>query len=223
MNKMQIFIKKYLTPYLLQCRTYNPLLETEGITPVPPTSRELEMLVSYLLKNGVDFAIVGSVAVARYLELMTLTHNVGFPDGLEDQLWSATQDIDFFVSQSLPPLPKGWKRDIKSIGVASWISPSGGYVDFLMAGHRFPDSNATPKKIEKDPESINTGWPIADITSLFLLKLNSFRDKDLFDLVVLAHKVGISEDQLRKRSLNETQTNNLETVRMWLEHGDLLK
>jgi hypothetical protein len=64
---------------------------------------------------------------------------------------------------------------------------------------------------------------IADINSIFLLKLNSFREKDLFDLVVLTHKVGIPENLNKKYSLNETQLHNLETVKMWLEHGDLLR
>ncbi len=67
----------------------------------------------------------------------------------------------------------------------------------------------------------NNNWPIADLTSPFLLKLNSFRDKDLFDLVVLANKVGIPH-QLKNKTLNETQRNNLETVQLYLEHKDLL-
>ena len=94
-------------------------------------------------------------------------------------------------------------------------------MDFLIAGHRFPDGNEVPRNIEKDKNSTNNNWPIADLTSLFLLKLNSFQDKDLFDLVVLANKVGIPH-QLKNKTLNETQRNNLETVQLYLEHKDLL-
>lgn len=104
----------------------------------------------------------------------------------------------------------------RKIGLISWISPSGGYVDFLVAGHRFPDNNINPMKIGVDVKSMEAGCPIADVASLFQLKLNSFREKDLTDLVALARKVGIPREIYRFK-LNKTQQDNLTLVDLWIK------
>lgn len=174
----------------------------------PPAVEEIQTLISYLRTNKLDPIIVGALAVVSYLQ----------PVG---EYFRQTEDVDIFITQSPPSPPPGWTRDRKSVGVPSWISPTGSHVDFLIAGHQFPDGSEVPKNIEKNRNATNN-WPIADLTSLFLLKLNSFRDKDLFDLVELANKVGIP-DPLKNRTLNETQRNNLETIRLYLQHKDLLK
>ena len=89
-------------------------------------------------------------------------------------------------------------------------------MDFLMAGHMFPCGRKNPQKIDKDPKSEAMQCPVADIASLFLLKLNSMREKDLTDLVELAQKVGIPKT-LKNQSLNEVQKENLQLVRLWIE------
>lgn len=203
---MKKITKESLIEYLNHSRN-----QTSKDITVPPTGKEVEELVSYLKAQGLDPIIVGSVAVVGYLQLSN--------QELRKEKFRRTGDIDFFVSKALPNPPLGWRRDQASIGVTSWISPSGGYVDFLVAGHRFPDNNQNPKEIGKDPESIKDGWPIADLTSIFLLKLNSYREKDILDLVALAQKAGIPESNLRKQRLNETQSNNLELIQLWIKQG----
>jgi hypothetical protein len=117
-----------------------------------------------------------------------------------------------------PNPPNGWRRDGKSIGVISWISPMGGYVDFLIAGQNFPDNNKNLKKIGKDPESEKMGCPVADVLSVFLLKLNTYRNKDLQDLINLALKIGIPKE-IERQVLNPTQKDNLTIIKLWLAHN----
>jgi len=179
---------------------------------IPPTSKEVEELISYLRSKDIDPIIVGSVALITHLKLNS--------QDLKDH--NPTKDLDLFISESplarLPPPPPGWSRDREAVGVVSWISPKGGYVDFLIAGHCFPGQSKIPKKITKDPEFEKMGCPVADICSLFILKLNSSREKDLLDLLSLSRKVGIPKE-LKKHTLNEIQRENLSLLQLWLEHS----
>lgn len=173
---------------------------------VPPSVKELENLIQYLQSKGVNPIIVGSLAIAHHLKVTKEK---------VDKSFRATEDLDLFVSTNLPSPPFGWKRDQKSIGLISWISPSGGYVDFLVAGHRFPDNHINPQKLGVDKDSMEAGCPVADIAALFQLKLNSYRTKDLTDLVALAREVGIPKE-LRLLRLNQTQKDNLQLVDLWI-------
>lgn len=201
MSQTKDFINKYLTAYLKHSR-----VESKGH--FPPTERETEELIIYLRHNGVDPIIVGSVAVVKHLNPTS--------DDLNKGKVRPTTDLDLFISSALPIPPPGWRRDLKSVGVISWISPSGGYVDFLVAGQRFPD-NQNPKKIGKDPESEKMGCPVADMVSIFQLKLNSYREKDTLDLVALARKIGIPKN-LDTYALNSLQRDNLTIVKLWIAH-----
>lgn len=203
---MKSLTKENLIEYLKHSRN-----QADGTSKVPPNGKEVEELISYLRENGLDPIIVGSVAIVSHLRLTS--------QELKNQNFRHTVDVDFFVSKMLPNVPLGWRRDMQSIGVHSWISPTGGYVDFLIAGHRYPDNNQNPKEIGKDPESLKIGWPVADIVSLFQLKLNSYREKDILDLVALARKVSIPEKHLKMLKLNETQLNNLELIKLWIKQG----
>lgn len=202
MNKTQSFIKQYLTPYLLQCRTYNPLLESEEITPVPPTSRELEMLVSYLLKNGVDFAIVGSVAVARYLELTK--------EDIHLRNFRPTHSLEVLITNTLPSPPKGWRLDEESM---RWFSLKNSHVRFVMSADIFPQEE---RNIGKDPESVAMGCPVADLLTLFKMKLNSDRVKDMSELVTLIRKVGFP-DNLESQLWSANQVKRLELIKNGLK------
>lgn len=203
-------IWRYLSNYLEHCRNNRPQGEDIQTDHIPPTGREVQDLISYLKNKGLEPVIVGSVAVIKHLNLASNDFNSGD--------FRNTQDLDIFVSQQLPSPPPGWSRDMASIGLTSWISPSGGYVDFLVAGHIFPDRHRNPQKVVKDPESASMGCPLADVVSIFKMKLNSNRTKDLTDLVAIACRIGITKD-LEKEPLNSTQKENLEAVKLWVEHG----
>src|SRR5262249_36510929 len=120
-----------------------------------------------------------------------------------------------FVSKepSLPPL--GWKQD-KNSKELSWISPSGGYVDFVISGKTRKDGSKNMEKVGKDPESAAMGCPVADLQTVFVMKLNSDRGKDISDLLSLARRVGIPNN-LEKEELNSTQVKNLELVKQWVK------
>lgn len=199
MKQVSDFVDKYFKGYLKRCRS-DP---SKGVH-IPPTAQELCDLMSYLQEEGVDPVIVGSAAIIKHLN----------PSRLSDDKFRLTQDIDIFISNVLPDPPAGWRRDSKSIGVNSWISPTGGYVDFLLAGQPLPDNHRIPSRIGKDSESSDMGCPVADVVSIFLMKLNSYRDKDLTDLVLLARKVGIPKS-LRTGRLSREQRDNLNLVEIW--------
>lgn len=194
--------------YLTRCQSRNVLAEGETATHVPPTAAEVRALLSYLRAAGVAPTIVGSVGVLHHLRNSS-------------EEFRPTVDLDLFVPVSheilrrLPP-PKGWKVDRESIGVISWISPGGGYVDFLTSNYEFPGGERTPRAVATDPGS-DPDYPVASPVELFRLKLNSMRTKDVSDLVSLARSLGkVPTDQELGR-LNDTQRENLELVRTWFK------
>lgn len=193
-------ITDLITEFLRRSR-----VKRERTEHIPPTGQEVEELISYLREKGVDPVVVGSLAVISHLDIAS------------QSVVGPTKDLDLFISEQLPDPPPRWRRDARSIGLISWISPSDGYVDFLVAEHRFPDNSRNLKTIAKDPRSEMMGWPFADLLSLFLLKLNSPRPKDFTDLLLLAKKVGIPKDLERQR-LDDQQRENLELIRLWIKH-----
>lgn len=204
MTKAKDFIKTYLSDFLRKSRD-----DLKNNAYIPPTGKEVEELIVYLQEKGVDPVIVGSLAVIKHLKQKG--------NDFDDNSLAKTKDIDVFVSSSLPAPPHGWRRSTESVGVISWISPTGGHVDFLIAEQRFPNNLKNPKKIGKDPESILMGCPVADLRSIFELKLNSDREKDLQDLLILARRLGIPKD-LQPSLLNQTQRDNLEIVTLWIKY-----
>lgn len=197
--------RKKIDTYLKHCRSD---IE-KGKQHIPPTTREIDNLISYLNEKDLNPIIVGSLAIVQHLNFSL--------QELEREDFRPTEDIDIFVSSLPHAPPSGWRRDYQSIGVISWISPSGGYVDFLEAGQKFPDSQKNLTKVKKDPNSENMGLPTADLSSLFQLKLNSSRVKDIQDLIFLSERVGIP-DEIEKKNLNELQKENLAFIRLWLEN-----
>ena len=107
----------------------------------------------------------------------------------------------------MPTLLYGWKVDPSAIGLVSWISPSGGGVDFLHSGDELPDGRVVPQAV---PITDSLEFPIADLSSIFKMKLNSFREGDIKDLSILAKKCGIPE--LGK--LNKQQKENLDYLKI---------
>jgi hypothetical protein len=191
--------------YLRQCRVRNTLVENDKVH-VPPAPDEVQDLLKYLKTNGVSAAIVGSVGVLHYVK--------------DEANFRPTVDLDIFVHKTAEDFrkispPQGWSIDKASPGVISWISPSGGYVDFMTSGHEFPGGSRTPSRIAVDPSSKD--YPVATAVDLFKLKLNSMREKDVTDLIGLARAIGgiPSEQQLGR--LNQTQRENLQLVQQWFK------
>jgi len=196
--------KSLIDSYLDQCQVRNLLVESEKTTHVPPDSRETRALMDWLKSQGVDAVIVGSVGVLHYVQ--------------DPKNYRPTVDLDLFVRLSEKEMakiqpPKGWARDKESPGVISWISPSGGYVDFLTAGHVFSDGAKNPKSIEADPSSKD--YPVAKAVELFRMKLKTMRDKDLSDAMSLARAIGGIPTDEELGDLTQTQEENLGLVRQW--------
>lgn len=172
---------------------------------VPPSTKEIQWLLEYLKANKCHPVIVGSSALLRHLELT---------DAEIAKDFRPTADVDIFVHNPLPQIPTGWKKDYESVGVDSWIAPSGGVVDFLLAGHEFPAGPKYPANIAVDPISDASGLPVAAIKDLVGLKLNSDRAKDLSDLLLLAQAGGFPSEM---KGLNRKQKENYAFVMQWLQ------
>ncbi len=189
--------------YFAMCRRRNSFVSDDGH--VPPAANEVEELIEYLRSARVSPVIVGSAAVLKHLNLN---------DQDIDRDFRPTSDLDIFVRSQLPDPPPGWRQDPEAVGVVSWISPSGGYVDFMQGGMEFPSGAKYPTNVAVDEHSLSTSYPVAQVTDLFRLKLNSDRAKDLTDLLALARKVGVPSNL---GPLNEAQKQNLEVIKLWLK------
>jgi hypothetical protein len=188
--------------YLAQCRVRNAAEDEDSH--IPPTAEEVVELFAYLKDYGIQPAIIGSTALLRHMG-----------DDIDIKKdFRPTADLDIFVNRAPPKqLPDGWRVDTEAVGVPSWISPSGGYVDFLQGGHEYPSGRKNPKTIEIDNTS--TDFPVGSLKTMFRLKLNSERMKDLLDLVALSRKTGIPGDL---GALNRQQKENLEQVKTWVQY-----
>jgi len=199
-----------ITRYLAQCRVRHSVVEAEGVAKVPPTGAETQQLLAHLRSRGIEAIVVGSVGVLHHLSQS--------PTGSE---FRPTVDLDLFVPVSQEqlrrtPLPPGWTVDRESLGVVSWISPGGGYVDFMTANHEFADGERTPRRMQRDPAS--TELPVAAPVELFRLKLATMRSRDLSDLHALALARGLPSDK-ELGPLTQTQSENLGLLKLWLKHA----
>ena len=186
MNRIETFLN--------QCAV-RALCEDESVH-TPPTPDEVRALLAYLVSHRVNPTIVGSVAVFHHLSAST-------------KEFRPTVDLDVFVDRKLPAPPEGWTTDPEALGLDSWISPSGGYVDFMTAGHRFPGGEKYPSKISRAAGAPKE-YPVADAETLLRMKLFSAREKDLSDSCALARHLGIPE----LAGLNKTQRENYELVKL---------
>ena len=205
MQFFQLFDVALVEAYLRQCRVRNTLVESD--THVPPTPEETKMLMDYLSDLGLKPAIVGSVGIL---------HHLG-PDIDPANDFRPTVDLDVWVPR-VPPPPPGWSRDMESIGTHSWISPSGGYVDFIEAGHAFPDGYVNPSRIEYDQPSLSGPYPVAAALTILKMKLSSLRAKDLSDSIALVRKMGRVPSAGELGKLTSTQKENMEMLQQWFKH-----
>jgi len=189
--------------YLAQCRVVG-LNENESL--MPPTAEETTELIKFLQAAGSNPLVIGSVGVLSHLR--SVDPNLGY---------RPTVDLDLWVTRLPATLPPGWSRDPEAIGVPCWISPSGGRVDFLMPSQALPGSK-TPRALEPDESTAGTDFPVASLTSILRLKLNSVREKDLADAIALvrAHQRVPSREELG--GLNTTQRENYELLGQWFKY-----
>lgn len=189
-----------IASYIAQCRVRSVVEAVIGSeSHVPPTPEEVEELVAYLRSFGLRPVIVGSAAAF-------------FHFGGDADAFRPTVDIDIHVRRSLPEPLDGWRRDPEAPGVESWISPGGGYVDFLVAGEMLPNGITVPLTVQLDPSS-PPGFPVATAADVILMKLNSTREKDLMDAIAMARRHGLPP----KTRLNQQQRENYELVQLWLQ------
>jgi hypothetical protein len=188
MNRIEAFLN--------QC-SVKALCEDESVR-TPPTPAEVRSLIAYLVSKGVNPVIVGSVAVFHHLTAASVKD------------FRPTVDLDVFVNR-LPSPPAGWRKDPEAVGLDSWISPSGGYVDFMVGGHEFGTGLKYPRRVSAAVGS-PADYPVADAQELLKLKLNSMRDKDLQDAVQLARALKLPA----LTGLNATQRENYELVKLWV-------
>ncbi len=183
--------------YLKQCRVRSFVEAVTGQSPqVPPSPEELYALLDYLRKS-VQATIVGSAAAFYHL-------------GGDPTAFRPTVDVDIHVNGPLPPPPPGWQRDKAAAGIESWISPTGGYVDFLVAGEELPGGVTVPTTVRTDKEA---DLPIATVADVFAMKLNSMREKDLFDAIALARRFGVP----KIKGMNPQQKDNWQLVKLWID------
>jgi hypothetical protein len=72
--------------------------------------------------------------------------------------------------------------------------------------------------LEPDESTAGTDFPVASLTSILRLKLNSVREKDLADAIALvrAHQRVPSREELG--GLNTTQRENYELLCQWFKY-----
>lgn len=189
--------------YINQCRVQSVVEQVIGSHElhVPASADELEELVKYLRSYGHNPVIIGSAAVFFHM-------------GHDPASFRPTMDVDIHVTKPLPPLPPGWTRDPEAVGIASWISPSGGYVDFLQAGEELPGGFRVPRRVRMAPDS-DPGFPVAALEEVLKMKLASLREKDLLDCVAIARKLGLPPKATL--GLNMQQEENYDLVTLWIE------
>lgn len=200
MNPIRDFIDKYLSGYLAQCQLKNPFLQEDKYTPYPPTSKEVEDLIMFLQNEGLDPVISGTIALIKHLQFTEAD--------IHAREFRPTHKLEVIISKNLPNPPSGWhiNKDFR----ACWNSPLGGRVDFV----REEEAVQFPNRVQRDPESVEAGIPVADVPTIFKMKLNSDWDKDLAELMTLARKVGIPKD-IKDCLWSDRQKKNMEILIFW--------
>ncbi len=194
------FIERYFAAYLEQSRRRNPFLIEDQLCKIPPSSLELEVLISHLSEHGVDFVIADTLAAIKHLELSL--------EDIHNRLYRPMSTVVLFISQKQPPPLTNWQEIEDDFEHALWASPSQGYVKFCKIENI--------KNIAQDPESKESKCPVVDFTTLFKMNLNCGQERDLLDLLSLARVVGIPEG-LESEPLNDYQNITLNLVKRWLK------
>ena len=206
MSKMHNFIEKYFAAFLIESRIRNPFVEYEQLIKIPPTADELEELIIFLQNKYLDPVIMGTLAVMKHL--------VVTPADIKNRTYRPIQTIDLLVSKLPEQLLDGWQLDKDSSLKLCWISPSQGYVKFFNFKDEFPLELEKISTAVKDQESVLMNCPVADVETLFRMKLNSGKERDMLDLMMLTRKVNIPKD-IELKLWNDVQRKKLEFLRHW--------
>lgn len=209
MNKTQKFIDKYFALYLSQCRTNHPFFEDEDHPNFPPTKEELEELMTYLIKNGREPVIIGSIATIKHLHI---THA-----DIQSRTYRLANKLELFLPHNLDKPLASWQVKKDSRGHIYWISPKNSVVELFNESNIFIGNNENKFHLEKDLESVDHGCPVADIATLFVIKLNNFGIRDLNDLLLLALKNGIPQN-IDALLSNDKQKKNLTFIKKWVQN-----
>ena len=205
-----------LDRYIEACGTKSVMEELHDIDSMkPPTPEEIRTLIDYLAKLKLSPMVAGSASAFHHIVVAFGAKAKG--KNLSD-LWRPTKDVDLWVSGKLPAPPAGWRRDMEAVGAPSWISPSGGYVDFLIKGDMFPNG-ATTGTMTVSSDSPK-GVPVAGIFDVMRAKLGTSRMKDLSDVVDLLHVVNSNATYKAalpafKKSLKREQKEDMETAELY--------
>ncbi len=193
-------VKDTVADYLARCRVRGLTESVENS--MPPTAAEVRALIKHLRLAGLQPAVVGDAAVAHYVG-----RNI-----------RPALKVNIFVSGPLPAPPPGWRPDVESAGLPRWIAPSGGVVDFILAGHMFPGGSRAPSALS-GCHAANSVIPVALPKDIFLLKLASWREKDLADAVALARATGLPTDA-EFGKLSPQQKDSLNYVKLLLRRSE---
>lgn len=204
MSQLHQFIEKYLAKFLAMSQILNPMSEVRGKTLFPPNSREVEILIPFLQLQNLDPVIIGSIAVVKHLNITD--------QDIREREFRPAHALEVFITKTPREVPVDWEISHEITDKLAWISPSGGYVLFSIMGARLSDGSDCFSEIVKDPESVVENCPVADVSTLFKMKLNSNLSKDLYDLMCLTRRVGIPKN-LEKESLSSLQVKNLEFLK----------
>lgn len=200
-----VLFESVLDSFVKQCRVANSIAEDTDVS-FPPTQPEIKELIAYLRGKNLDPKIVGSVGILHHMKGADIKKK-----------FRPTVDVDLFVNREPGNPPSGWRQDPEAVGVASWISPSGGHVDFMSPGHTFPGGEKFPRAVQTHEPTASSDYPVAHSNELIKLKLNSFRAKDLSDIMALVRHLGHVPTEAELGKLTQTQRDNLGLVRQWYE------
>lgn len=201
-EKMHAFIEKYFDLFLTKSRIRNPFVEIEQFVKIPPTSQELEELITFLHQIGLDPVIVGTLAVMKHL--------VVTPDDIQTRIYRPIQTIDLLLPMIPQQLPQGWQVSKESSPTIFWASPSQGYIKFLKFEDEFPEN----QNVVKDIDSVESSCPVADVETIFKMNLNSRKERDIGDLMMLTKRFGFPKN-IEKHLWNQMQRKNLEFLQAW--------
>jgi hypothetical protein len=199
------FIEKYFGKFLEKSRVRNPYTILDQKAHIPPTSNEVKTLILYLQAHGMDPIIVGYLAAIKHLKITDID--------IQSRLYRPAFALEIYLSSYPPPPPKNWKINNDFHEMIAWISPENGCVLFFIKEEKLP-SDILVFDIQKDLESIEMGYPVADVTTLFKMKLKSNNTFDLYQLMCLVRKFDLPKE-LNNMSLNKQEENNLDFLKRW--------
>lgn len=149
-----------------------------------------------------------SVAVVKHLNLTN--------EEIHLRNFRPTYALDLLIFRKIPSPPPNWQVKMQTSDGVSWLSTTGGQINFLMAKDTFPEGFIKTNSIGRDPESVRVGCPIVDVKTLFIMKLNSSLEVDMSELMTLARKTKIPKE-IEKELWTNRQKKNLEFIRSWAE------